>query len=67
MEGRIVCDKVCLGVASILVSPVMRVNLSRLMKLQGRGFRTIEFVLGNLSLGREGEFRESLSPYLRFF
>ena len=33
----------------------------------GRGSVTIEFLLEDLSLGREGEFRESLSLYLLFF
>ena len=34
---------------------------SQLTTLLGRGFKTIEFPLENLSSGREGEFRDSLS------
>ena len=34
--------------------------VNELMKLPGRGFMTIEFLLEDLSLGRYGEFRESL-------
>lgn len=49
MGGMIGCDEVCL---SLLVSSVIRINLLWLMKFQGKGFMTSEFLLGVLSLGR---------------
>ena len=44
--------------------PVIRANLPWLIKLLVRGFKTIKFLLENLSLGKE--FRESLSLCLLF-
>lgn len=40
---------------------------SQLTTLLGREFKTLEFPLENLSSGREGEFRESLSLCLLLF
>lgn len=48
------CDKVCLGaMLTILVSsPVTRVSLLWLMKLQWRRYMTNKFILEDLSLGK---------------
>ena len=53
--GRIVCDKVCLVWGRLLVSsPVIGVNLPRVMKLPGKRLMTIEFLLKDLSFKDKG-------------
>ena len=42
-------------------------KLPLLLKFLGRGFMTIGFLLEDLSLGRKGKFRESLSLHLLLF
>lgn len=59
------CDKVCpclVSTSSCLSCDNRQSSL--LEKLPGSGFLTIEFLLENWSLGREGEFRDSLSLLL---
>lgn len=50
-----------------LVSSPVGSQSSAVDEAPGRGSVTIKFFLEDLSLGREGEFRESLSLYLLFF
>ena len=63
-RDMIACDTVWY---QLLVSPVSKANLPCLVKLLGRGSRTMEFLLKDLSLGGEGEFSESLALHLLFF
>lgn len=61
--GMAFCGKVCGCEVSF---PVTRVNPLWLMKLPGRGFMAVEFLLEDLSSGRKGEFRDSPSLHLLF-
>ena len=68
MGSMVVGDKIGLDV--VLTSglfSVIRVNLPFLMKLPRRRFWRVELLSETLSLGRKGEFRESLSLHLLFF
>lgn len=64
--GMIVCDKVCLDV--VLTSSLQWwVDLPWLMKLPGKRFMAVKFLLGGYVFRQIEEFRESLSEHLLFF
>lgn len=68
--GDTVCDKICVGVMATsfgVFCPAIRVGLPWLMKLLGRGFMTVEFLLEDLPLSRYGRFRESHSEIFAIF
>lgn len=60
MGGMIVCDTV------VWLWCLLPVSSPAMMELPGR-FMTTEFLLEDLSSGRQGEFKESLSLHLLFF